>query len=76
MGTADPTLLAVRSALRGGDVVTQARTIAAQADQIDALDAERTALTLARDAAARDASDARTDRRDLLATCRDLTEAR
>ena len=75
MGTADPTLLAVRSALRG-DVVTQARTIAAQADRIDELDAERTALTLARDAAERDASDARADQRDLLATYRDVTEAR
>ena len=75
MGTADPTLLAVRSALRG-DVVTQARTIAAQADQIDELDAERATLASARDAAERDASDARTDRRDLLATYRDLTEAR
>ena len=61
MGTSDPSILAVR---------------AAQADQIDTLDAERTALTLARDAAERDASDARTDRRDLLATYRDLTEAR
>lgn len=76
MGTTDPTLLAVRSALRGGDVVTQARTITAQSDQIDALDVERTALAVARDTAERDASDARTDRRDLLATYRDLTEAR
>ena len=76
MGTADPTLLAVRSALRGSDVVTQARTIAAQADQIDELDAERAALASARDAAERDASDARTDRRDLLAAYRDLTGSR
>ena len=76
MGTSDPSVLAVRAALRGGDVVTQARTITAQVDQIDTLDAERTALAVARDAAERDASDARTDRRDLLATYRDLTEAR
>ena len=76
MGASDPTLLAVRAAARGGDVVTQARTIAAQADQIDELDAERTALASARDDAERDASDARADRRDLLATYRDLTEAR
>ena len=76
MGTSDPSLLAIRAALRGGDVVTQARTIAAQADQIDALDAERTALAAARDTAERDASDVHTDRRDLLATCRDLMEAR
>ena len=69
MGTSDPSMLAIRAALRGGDVVTQARTIAAQADQIDRLKA-------ARDDAAHDASDARTDRRDLLATYRDLTEAR
>ena len=69
MGTSDPSLLAIRAALRGGDVATQARTITAQADQIDRLKA-------ARDDAARDASDARTDRRDLLATYRDLTEAR
>ena len=76
MGTSDPSILAVRAALRGGDVVTQGRTVTAQADQIDTLDAERTALTLARDAAERDASDARADQRDLLATYRDLTEAR
>ena len=69
MGTSDPSILAVRAALRGGDVVTQARTITAQADQIDRLKGER-------DAAARDVSDARTDQRDLLATYRDLTEAR
>ncbi len=69
MGTSDPSLLAIRAALCGGDVVTQARTIAAQADQIDRLKA-------ARDKAERGASDARTDRRDLLATYRDLTEAR
>ena len=69
MGASDPSTLAVRAALRGGDVVTQARTIAAQADRIDRLKA-------ARDAAARDASDARADQRDLLATYRDLTEAR
>ena len=76
MGASDPSVLAVRAALRGGDVVTQGRTVTAQADQIDTLDAERTALTSARDAAERDASDARTDRRDLLATYRDLMEAR
>ena len=76
MGTSDPSLLAIRAALRGGDVVTQARTIAAQADQIDALDVERTALAAARDVAERDASDAHTDRRDLLAAYRDLREAR
>lgn len=69
MGTSDPSILAVRASLRGGDVVTQARTIAAQADRIDRLKGER-------DAAARDVSDARTDRRDLLATYRDLMEAR
>ena len=69
MGTSDSTMLAVRAALRGGDVVTQARTITAQADQIDRLKA-------ARDKAERGASDARTDQRDLLATYRDLTEAR
>ena len=76
MGASDSTMLAVRAALRGSDVVTQARTITAQADQIDALDVERTALALARDAAERDAFDARADQRDLLAAYRDLTEAR
>ena len=69
MGTSDPSILAVRAAARGGDVVTQARTIAAQADRLDELKGER-------DAAARDASDARTDRRDLLAAYRNLMEAR
>ena len=69
MGTSDPSILAVRAALRGGDVVTQARAIAAQAERIDELKA-------ARDTAERDASHARADRRDLLATYRDLTEAR
>ena len=76
MGTSDPSILAVRAALRGGDVVTQARTITAQADQIDAHDAERAALAQARDTAERDASDAHADRRDLLAAYRDLMEAR
>lgn len=76
MGTSDPTLLALRAAVRGGDVVTQARTITAQADQLDALDVERTALTVARDIAERDACDAHTDRRDLLATYRDLMGSR
>ena len=69
MGTSDPTVLAMLETLRGGDTITQARAIAAQADQIDA-------LTAARDAAERSASDAHTDRRDLLAMYRDLTEAR
>ena len=76
MGASDPTLLALRAAARGGDVVTQARTITAQADRINALDVEVATLAQAREAAERDASDARTDRRDLLATYRDLTEAR
>ena len=76
MGASDPTLLALRAAARGGDVVTLARTITAQADQINALDVEVATLAQAREAAERDASDARTDRRDLLATYRDLTEAR
>ena len=76
MGTSDPSLLAIRAGLRDDIAAAQGRAIAAQADQIDTLDAERTALTLARDAAERDASDARADQRDLLATYRDLTEAR
>lgn len=76
MGTSDPRVLAVRAALREGDVVAQARTITAQAGQIDTLRAEGVRLAAARDAAERNASDAHTDRRDLLATYRDLREAR